>query len=206
MVDEQILRKINDYYSFCKAKHYAHLKAAENYKYLYNYTTSPIIVLSSLTTILASYSVNSEYIWLPMITAVLSGIVTIAHSLTSFLEFNIKHENHLKTSYSYINLAWLIENEFLIKYYNNPGEITELYTVSLFEKIHKELVNIQNNELCLPSTIANGKFLHDYYNINDIGEALIEVPPINAPTTMQQASSSRSEQPIQIIHPIHNIV
>ncbi len=188
MFDQHITNKINDYYSFCKAKSYAHLKAAEMYKRLYNYTTAPVIVLSSITTLLASYNINTTLQSLIILTAVASGIVTISHALASFLEYNVKHNTHLKTSNSYMTLVLNIENDFLIEYYNNDNNLSKEFVTSFFEKIHNLLKNIKNNEPCLPSSIANQNYINNYYGLNDIDEQLIFIssgqPPRQDPISV----------------------
>lgn len=193
MIDQQIAKKINDYYSYCKSKHYAHLKAAEKYKMLYNYTTAPIIILSSITTFLASYSINTSYFYLPIITAFLSGIITVGHALTSFLEFNIKHDTHLKVSNKYIDLAWTIENEFFLKYYNpnSDKEIDEKYISYLFESIHRDLTNIKAQEPCLPPSIADQSYLNNYYGLNDINSVLIPIDAVPFNPTFPQPPISK---------------
>lgn len=199
MLDKQIIKKINAYYSYCKAKHYAHLKAAEKYKILYNYTNSPIIVLSSITTLLASYNINTSYPYLVIITALLSGVITIAHALTSFFEFNIKYENCLKTSNKYIDLVWFIENEFFLKYYTDD-EINEEYVINFFENIHKRLNSIQNNEPCLPPSIADQNYLNDYYGLNDISDELIDSTPV----TIHMPNPIRNNPNIRVVNDVRS--
>jgi hypothetical protein len=90
-LSEEIINKINDYYTSCKGNAYKHLKNAETYKTLYNYTNTPLIVLSSLTTILASVNGNYPLTQIAIATAVISGLTTILQAISSFYEYNKKY-------------------------------------------------------------------------------------------------------------------
>lgn len=171
----QILKKLNDYYITCKSRYYKHLKVAELYRNLYLNTTMPIIILSSLTTVLASYNGSVTDYRLAITVAVFSGLTTIGQALASFYEFNIKYESHLSISNKFINLSRVIETEIYTNYYNTSKIDMEEYIKYLFEKIHKEFVNIQENELPLPNYINSKNFAGVRCGSNDINDVLIDI-------------------------------
>lgn len=181
-LNTQVIRKINEYYTFCKYKYQAHTKAAEKYNSLYMYTTAPIIILSSITTILASYngSPSSDYRWLALTVAVFSGTTTVCQSLASFLEFKNKYQEHFITATKYLALARMIENEFYINYYNcDPNDpdnkLNEAYIKNLFEKIYAEFLNIQSVAPGLPASISDKDFTHARFGIGEIDDVLIDM-------------------------------
>jgi hypothetical protein len=171
----QILKKLNDYYVTCKSRYYKHLKVAELYRNLYMNTTMPIIVLSSMTTVLASYNGSVVDYRLAIAVAVFSGLTTIGQALVSFYEFNSKYESHLSISNKFINLSRMIETEIYINYYNTSKVDVEEYIKYLFEKINKEFTTIQESELPLPNYINSKHFVGVRCGSNDINDVLIDI-------------------------------
>lgn len=177
-IDSNILKKLSDFYVACKHKYYKHLRMAEKYKTLYHYTTTPIIVLSSLTTVLASYNGNVTDYRLAIAVAIASGLTTIGQALVSFFEYNSKYEAHLAASNKYLNLARLIETEVYINLYNSTNQNIEEEVKFLFETIHKELINIQESEPILPAFIISKKFKNIKCGSNDINDGLLDISEI----------------------------
>lgn len=178
-LDSQIVKKINDYYTTCKLKYYYHLKAAEKYKVLYIYTTAPIIVLSSITTVLASYNGNIVDVRLAIAVAIISGITTVGHALVSFFEYNSQYQAHIVASNKFTNLSRLIETEFFTHYLNtSTSEETNIYIKSLFEKLYREFMNIQDNAPYLPTYISERAYPNVQYGAENINDVLIIVDPI----------------------------
>lgn len=179
-INNQVLKKINDYYVTSKVKYYEHLKLAEKNKNLYTRTTAPIIILSSLTTILASYNGNFVDVRLAVAVAVFSGLTTICQALSAFFEYNTKYEKHITTSNKFINLTRLIENEIYTNYYTyarndsiSEREMDE-YVKELFSKIQKELINIQDTETYVPTYISNKKYKNAQCDSKEIDAGLID--------------------------------
>lgn len=152
-ISQEILNKLNEYYEFCKTKHIKHLKIAEKYDTLYKYTTAPVIIISSLTTVLASYNSSIVDPRLAISVAIFSGLTTICQSLISFFEYNVRYEKHLNVSNKFINLSRAIETEMYTNYYFESEN--DEYIKFLLEKIQKELTNIQDAEPYLPSSMRN---------------------------------------------------
>lgn len=171
----QILKKLNDYYVTCKSRYYKHLKVAELYRTMYLNTTMPIIILSSMTTVLASFNGSFTDYRLAIAVAIFSGLTTIGQALVSFYEFNSKYESHLSISNKFINLSRMIETEIYTNYYNTSNADVEEYVKYLFEKIQKEFINIQESELPLPHYINNKHFAGVRCGSNDINEVLIDI-------------------------------
>lgn len=198
--NEHILHKLNEYYNLCKMKNFLHIKSAERYKNLYTLNTLPVIILSSTTTVLATYNSSNMGKYFSIAVATMSGLTTIWHSVNAFLEFNTRLEKHLLTANKYINLSRIIESEIYSNYYNSnivnqnvlqniPNQIEESlsdehvntnipimsdfdeknnidiqlnidnnpysneYVKILFDKIQKELSNIQDIEPLIPESI-----------------------------------------------------
>jgi hypothetical protein len=153
-----ILNKLNEYYLLCKSKHFKHTKSAEHYKKLYTWSNIPVIILSSSTTMLASYNTQALGPNFTIAVAICSGITTVWHSLNSFLEFNTKLEKHLVTANKYINLSRMIEKEIYINYYGNMRATTierpllEQSQEQSLQESHesKELQEPQESEELLP--------------------------------------------------------
>lgn len=203
-LNSQIVNKINDYYTTCKLKYYYHLKAAEKYKMLYIYTTAPIIVLSSVTTVLASYNGNIVDVRLAIAVAVISGITTIGHALVSFFEYNSQYEAHITTSNKFTNLTHLIETEFFTNYVNaTTDEETQIYVKYLFDKLYREFTNIQDNAPYLPSSISERAYPNVQYGAENINDVLITIDP----ATNEIMSPLGSPMPGPSITPIkHDIL
>jgi hypothetical protein len=190
-MDIQIEKQINNYYTFSKAKYYAHLQAAIYYKSWYNYTTVPIILISSITTILASYNGNYNDQPMAVVVAVVSGITTIVHAFAAFFEFDAKSSASLTISNKYINLVRHIENNFFMNYLSNNDQMSSEAMRSLFNYIQNELTNIQSIESTLPQKIANADYANSPYGTGKISDSLIDIPAllpnstsINIPTLL----------------------
>lgn len=192
--NKHIIKKINEHYAFCKIKYQAHKKAAEKYNDLYNNTTIPIIILSSITTVLASYNGTPEYKWLATVVAIFSGITTICHALASFLEFKNKYQDHLVVSNKYIALARLIETELYVKYYS--AEVDDAYITNIFDKIYTELLNIQNGEPILPTDLSDVDYSKVHFGVGELDDVLIDID-------IQPRQSSVDEQTPLISPPLH---
>lgn len=174
----QIIKKINDHYTFCKVKYQAHKKAAEKYNTLYVNTTMPIIIISSITTILASYAVSDQYKWLGNYVAICSGITTVCQALSSFLEFKNKYQEHLLVSNKYIALVRFLENEITVNYDNLESddiEQDEIYIKNLFERLKLELSNIQNSAPVLPAPWSDYDYSKVHFGIGEIDDVLIDI-------------------------------
>lgn len=154
-LSENIIAKINEYYTTCINKYTYHLKSAQRYKSLYVYTTTPIIIFSSITTVLASYNGNSIDPNLAIAVAIFSGLTTIGQALVSFVEYNTKYTSHFAVSNKFMNLARMIETEITVNYFNTVNDpddevATQKYIKYLFEKIYTEFITLQDGEPYLP--------------------------------------------------------
>jgi hypothetical protein len=177
---EKVLDKINEYYKFCIIKYHYHLKAAEKYKLLYIYTTAPIIVFSSITTVLASYNGNTIDQNLAIAVAIFSGLTTIGQALVSFVEYNTKYTAHFAISNKFMNLARMIETEVTINYFNTINDnddetITKAYIKFLFDKIYTGLTTIQDAEPYLPMVISNKKYI-DLMSCETVTNDVVLIP------------------------------
>lgn len=153
-LNNEVREKINDYYNSCKLKYYYHLEAAVKFKKMYIYTTMPIIIFSSITTVLASYNGSTVDQRLAIAVAIFSGLTTIGQALISFFEYGAKYERHFAISNKYINLSRMIDNEVYINFWNTkdePETDNKVYVKFLFDKIYAEFISIQDIELYLPS-------------------------------------------------------
>lgn len=155
-LSENIITKINEYYATCIAKYQYHLASAQRYKSLYIYTTTPIIIFSSITTVLASYNGSGIDPNLAIAVAIFSGLTTIGQALASFVEYNTKYTSHFTVSNKFMNLARMIETEITVNYFNTINEVddevaTQKYVKYLFEKIYTEFVTLQDGEPYLPA-------------------------------------------------------
>ena len=176
-IDVHILNKLNDQYLTCKSKHYTHLKAAEYYKNLYVKTTVPIIICSSITTILASFNGNFISASFAIIVAVFSGLTTIGQALISFLEYNTKYDMHINSSNRFITLARYIETEVYTNYYSIKKSTEEedyMFIKTLLEKIQKEFGTIQNVEPYIPRKIQNTSYKNVKCGTSNIEENLFD--------------------------------
>lgn len=181
MSNSPVIKKLNDYYVICKTNNYKHNLAAEEFDKLYNYTTTPIIFITALTTVFSAYnSINTLEHWISICVTILSGITSISHSLASFFEFNKKYTYHSTSANSYIALVRVLENECLNNYtkiINNDAE----YVQTLFNKIISELNNIQNNEPVLSSTFLKMDCGSIPYGTGKISDILVEdINPIRS--------------------------
>jgi hypothetical protein len=178
--DNQIIDKINEYYITSKLQCYYHLKAAEKFKLLYVYTTTPIIVISSITTVLASYNGNIIDVRLAIAVAICSGITTVGQALIAFFEYNTQYTEHINTSNKYTNLARMIETEFFTNYTNISTDAeTAAYIKYLFGKLYSEFMNIQNNAPYLATSISEKKYTNVQYGAENINDPLIVIDKNN---------------------------
>lgn len=157
-LSENILNKINEYYNLCITKYHYHLKSAIYYKTLYFYTTAPIIISSSITTVLASYNGSIISQNLAITVAIFSGLTTIGQALISFIEYNAKYTSHFAASNKFMNLARTLETEVIVNYFNTINDTedenaTKAYVKYLFDKINSELTTIQDGEPYLKITL-----------------------------------------------------
>ena len=209
----QVLKKINDNYADCIVRHNAHLREAIWYNNLYVYTTSPIIILSSVTTVIASYNGNINSQAIAIAVAICSGLVTIAQALSSFLEFKNKYQISLDVSNRYISLARMIESEFYVNYYNSNMDSSpesEGYIRDLFKKIQNELYNIQIVEPSLPIIIERKDYesVKAQYELGCIHDALYNLKESNGciNNNTQQGSSNDDQSgppPLMAADSIH---
>lgn len=199
---DAIVKKFNEYYVFCKIKYQAHLKAAEKYDALYIYTGTPIIILTTLTTILASYNVVQVGQGLAIAAAIVSCITTVSQALASFLEFKVKYTSHLNVSNKYILLARFIETEFYLPYNSsNPDDLSDEVVKTLFTKITTDLINIQDGEPCLPSDISEKNYAQTSFGVGTISDVLInlvstrdEINQISQPAQFAQTPIIQNRQ------------
>ena len=170
-MNNQVIKKLNDYYVICKTNNYKHNLAAEEFDRLYNYTTTPIIFITALTTVFSAYNtINTLQYWISVCVTVLSGVTSISHSLATFFEFNKKYTSHYTTANSYMALVRLLENECLNNYTSIISNDAE-YIQILFNKIINELNNIQKNESVLSVKIITmdcGSILYGTGKISDV--------------------------------------
>jgi hypothetical protein len=208
-IDYQIERQINSYYTYTKLKYHTHLQAAIYYKSWYHYTTTPLIIISSIVTVLASYNGSYNDQIMAITVAVLSGITTIMHAAKSFFEFDSKSTVSLGISNKYINLARYIENNFYTNYITNDDKISADSMRIIFNFIQTELANIQSTEPTLPVHIQNTDYSQASYGIGKISDGLIDIcmnpiisnPMISNPTNTGNRMSNidnviRMPQPI----------
>ncbi len=159
-------------------RYYKHLKAAEYYKNLYVRTTIPIIITSSITTILASFNGSFTGAKFSIAVAVFSGLTTIGQSLTSFLEYNTKYDTHINSANKFIALAMSIETEVFTNYYAiraSDGEDVLGFTRELLKKIQKDFGMIQDVEPYIPSNIQNSTYKSVTCGTSDISDDLFIV-------------------------------
>jgi hypothetical protein len=177
-MNNQVIKKLNDYYIICKTNNYKHNLAAEEFDKLYNYTTTPIILVTALTTVFSAYNtINSQQYWVSVCVTILSGITSVSHSLATFFEFNKKYTSHYTTANSYMALTRLLENECLNNYSKIIGNDAE-YIQKLFNKIINELNNIQKNEQVLSAALLNMDCDSITYGTGKIGDdLLIDINP-----------------------------
>lgn len=180
-LNAEIIKKVNEYYTFCKVKNQAHTKAAEKYNNLYINTTAPTIVISTITTIFASYNGIPNIQWIAIAVAILSGITTVFQALTAFFEFKNKYQAHFDTASKYMKLLREIESDFYINYYNSAMAadpvLSEKYIHEFFDKIHKEFINIQSTAPVLPGDIADKDFSNAHFGVGEVDDVLIDVDP-----------------------------
>jgi hypothetical protein len=202
-MNSQVIKKLNDYYVICKTNNYKHNLAAEEFDRLYNYTTTPIIFITALTTVFSAYNtINTLEYWISICVTILSGITSISHSLATFFEFNKKYTSHYTTANSYITLVRLLENECLNNYnsiVNNDAE----YVQRLFNKIINELNNIQKNEPVLSYTILNIDCSSITYGTGKICDILlVDINPIRSSNFANPSILSPSILSPSILSPI----
>ena len=202
-MNNQIIKKLNDYYVICKTNHYKHSLAAEEFDQLYSYTTAPIIFVTALTTVFSAYNtINTQQYWIAICVTILSGITSISHSLATFFEFNKKYTTHYSTANSYMALVRLLENECLNNYnsiIDNDGD----YIQNLFNKIINELNNIQKNESVLSAKIFHTDCGSITYGIGKINDVLI----INGPLTRtKMAAKPKSYDTSNVIYTGSNLM
>ncbi len=157
-INIHILNKLNEQYLTCKIRYFKHTKSAEYYKNLYIRTTIPIILFSSVTTILASFNGNFMNEQFSIIVAIFSGLTTIGQALSAFLEYNTKYDLHMNTANKFITLARYIETEVYSNYYTikeSSDEDEYVFIKNLLEKIQKDFGLIQDIEPYIPSVIRN---------------------------------------------------
>lgn len=180
-LSQAVLNKVNKFYNVCIVKYLYHLNAATKYKQLYIYTTTPIIIFSSITTVLASYNGNTIDPSLAVAVAIFSGLTTIGQALVSFVEFNVKYTTHFAVSAKFMNLARLIESEITINYLNtqdetNDEEKTAIYVKYLFDMINAQFKVIQDAEPYLPMVISTTTYTQLLKNSNkDVGILMPEL-------------------------------
>lgn len=200
-IDRNIIKKINDNYTFCKVKYQSHTKAAEKYNMLYIYTTAPVIIISTITTILASYNGLSGVQWLAILVAITSGITTVGQSLISFLEFKNKYQSHFITAKGYMKLIQMLNSDFYPNYFSR--EITsdpvlrEKYVKTFFADFYTKLTNLQDVEPVLPPDISNLDLLNTRIGVNEVDDVLIEMQDlphtiINMPNTPTMPDTSNT--------------
>jgi hypothetical protein len=148
--ERNITEKLMDYYETCIRNYKAHIQIANAFNNLYIYTTLPIIIIGSTTTVLASYNSSVTDPHFAVTVAVLSGITTIGNALVAFFEYHKKKEIHTITSTKYRELSYDITQELLFPYYNLDAVADESakkeYIRNVFDKVHKMLKSIQENE------------------------------------------------------------
>jgi len=175
-MNNQIIKKINDYYVLCKTRYYKHSLAAKEFDTLYNYTTAPITVLTSTAAAFATYNtVNQSERWITNSVTVLTILAAVSHSLVSFFEFNKKFTSHTNTANSYMNLVHTLENDCLNTYANSleANDVIKHreYIQSIFNKIVTALASIHSTEPILSNSIS----AKDYSDINYDGGKISDI-------------------------------
>lgn len=182
-INIHILNKLNEQYLTCKSRYYKHIKTAEYYKNLYIRTTIPIILLSSITTILASFNGNFMNADFAIVVAVFSGLTTICQALASFLEYNAKYDLHLNIANKFITLARFIETEVYVNYYTikeTTDDANFTFIKNLLERIQKDFGSIQDVEPYIPSFINEHKYTDVKCGTSNIQDLLFVPKSINS--------------------------
>jgi hypothetical protein len=177
-INKHILHKLNEQYLTCKTRYYKHIKAAEHYKNLYIKTTIPIILFSSITTVLASFNGNFMNMQFAIVVAGFSGLTTISQALASFLEYNTKFDGHTNSANKFINLARFIETEVYTNYYSiktSTDEDDYTFIKILMEKIQKEFSSIQDVEPYIPLRIQSKTYKNVKCGTSNIDDDLFEL-------------------------------
>jgi ABC-type multidrug transport system fused ATPase/permease subunit len=180
-LNNHILAKINDYYISSKVKFYAHARTAEIYNLLNIYLTLPVLIISTVNTLLASYNSNSTVIdpTVALIVAILSAATTIGHAVLSYFDYGTKYQTHMSSSNNYQSLTRLMETEIYTNIYNDIDgtEIEQQnYTKYLFDKIATELDNIQSSEPYIPTIISGKNYSMVVHGRGLLTDVLIDMP------------------------------
>jgi hypothetical protein len=140
---DKLTNNLKKKYSKCLELHHRHSEAAEHYRNLYYYTNIPIIISSSVTTVVASFNGNFMNSELAIGVALLSGLTTIGHALTSFFEFGSKTDQHRNVANRYLIAAQTIDANICLN-------IDQPAMTELMLKMHKLIISIEETEPILP--------------------------------------------------------
>jgi uncharacterized protein YeeX (DUF496 family) len=150
---------LKSYYNQCKKQNSFHYESALYYRKLYIKYTIPVLILSSLVTVLSTFNTKSENnIPLSICIAVFSGVLTASQSLMAFLEYGERSNNHKNTLLNYNNLKRNIK-KYLLLYEFSDTDISLKEIKNIIETIHKDYSNIENTEPLVPFHILKNKEL-----------------------------------------------
>jgi len=117
MNEKDAIKLLKAYCNYCKNKYQQHYEAARYYKSLYRKMTIPVLFLSSLITIISTYSVTTIDEYIKWINLIVSFFLTFTQSVLTFLEYNEQSNQHNITYNSYNILHRTIET--YISYIND---------------------------------------------------------------------------------------
>lgn len=193
--------KLNQVYVTCKIRYYMHMMSAARYKLYNTIATIPVIVLSTATTLLASFNTNN-LLALTITISVMSGITTVCHAVASFLQYSTLYAKHFATANQYISLVQYIETN----YFTNQEKIESLSPILLY--INKQLINVQNSEPLIPISFSQQTYTSLIYNGIPITQPLIidveteqsiQNPSVGRPVR-DTAQEQRQDNLLQVVH------
>lgn len=130
---EEVKKLLKVYASYCKLRYRQHYEASRYNKSKYKKLVIPILVLSSLLTVLSSYNASFTNIKITWIIAVVSFFLTFCQALSSFYEYNEVSNRHAITYSSYHALYRTIEMYLIIigkiNIHHEPGPQLEVIDI-----------------------------------------------------------------------------
>jgi len=149
--NEDVKAIFNFYLDKCKRKAFLHSYAVVYYKKWYKLTTLPLLIISSMLTATSAYNTTANTNYISIIISILSGVLTAGHSITSFLEYGERANDHLITSNAYSNLQRSIEMELHIP-------IRDRNSIKFnFEVFSREFASIESSERLIPAHLMKNK-------------------------------------------------
>jgi len=141
---ETLNKKFNSYVLFCYQKNEEHNAASIYFSKLYRLITYPLLVLSSVITMLASLNVSNDIEYLDIYIAVLTGLYSVIHSISTFVEYGNRSKCHEHTSNQYLSLARSLESQLFFE--TSKREHPRV----MYEIVSRELFTISQNECNVP--------------------------------------------------------